>query len=942
VAELEPIHLLDKLAEHSGFYTGIFFTYGADLAFFEEVVLYPLWRNGCRNNLVFMDAQRYADTIGDLRGSVTWVGRRYLLVPVDLGVLQSFHPKLVLLLGAERGRLLIGSGNLTFTGFGHNNEVFTCLDWTPDDSRLQHLFTQTWNMVNIVLQRWGHSDEAWTMLHKAAHVSDWLTLPAEPTPEVQLFHTLEEPLIDQCSRALSGEASDRITVLSPFLDNAALALSEIYSRLRPGKLCLVLQDQRTVGNVEALKNLCQAGVPLEIHRFNDDNRYLHAKIYIFDAADASYVLTGSANCTRAAWLTTCADGNFEIALLRRADSQQYFDPLLEARVAPHAIVSFDEISVKQEHLPPPDGEEVSVRLLDVSVRHDMLSVSCLINSLPESVTDLWLRLSTTPPHRIALGRHRPDLHTFQKPVPQELQAALRRPLSASVWGTNVAGEPVDLHCNELWMTNADELRREISRALPADVRTGGYLAEMALSSEEEWRDLFESLARLLELDVTGLKRRGGTYTASPPIKRPKPQKDAEGREIEIRLVTEAEEAAEREEVATALFQESPLHAWLEYVCGRLPGAAPEPSKSDDKPRKPDADVISRGKQHRRRWTPPERLGRRFVNLVDKYIRSLTNVEYMQTISTLHIPCYYSVFQRIVRLLLQHAVITPESFVQLAAKINRGFFGAPDDNPPVLCPCLRQHLQRVWHDEWRAAEVTFYALASVVLSERPGIGSLKSESENEELAAQMHEIREQNLRVLCGIASVMGIEWVRSDIEVLAQQAGEVYGLDGDAFACQSMDYLEHSLSSMDTVLDEWILKASIRLGEIDDPHMEALLRRARVDYALARYDVLAYLQDTDAQAQLCSDLIFWLRCAGDPSAAREWSEHLVNLLQSQGKSHKAARAMFHQGRALFFDREYHQAANILRQAFLLAERLGDSSLSAQCEQFLGHTGFFLQ
>jgi hypothetical protein len=885
VAELEPIHLLERLTEHSEFHAGIFFTYGADLAFFEEAVLYPLWRNGCRNHLVFMDAQRYADTIGDLRGSVTWVGRRYLLIPVDLGMLQCFHPKLVLLLGHGRGRLLIGSGNLTFTGFGHNHEVFTCLDWTPDNPELQHLFAQTWSLVNTALQRWGHSDEARTMLNKMAYVSDWLASPTEPTTEIQLFHTLEDPLIDQCSRALGGEVIERITVLSPFLDGAALALSKLYSRFQPKELRLVLQDERAVGNAEALESLRQAGAPLEVYRFNDDKRYLHAKIYVFETADASYMLTGSANCTRAAWLATCADGNFEVALMRRADSRQYFDPLLKAHVASQAVASLDEISIRRERLPVPEGEETAIRLLDVSVAGSLLSVSFSISSLPGGVDDLRLRLSTIPPRFISLGQHGIGPHTFQKPVSAELQAVLTRPLSASVWGSTSDGESVDLRCNELWITNVDVLRREVGRALPADVRTGRYLAEMVLSSEEEWRDLYKSLARLIELDVTGLKRRGGTYTASPPSERPRPRKDDGGQEVEIRLVDEEDESTAPEEIATALFQESPLHAWFEYARSRLPGAAPEPSEPGEEPSESEPEAGSQGKRRRRRWTPPERIGRRFVNLVNKYIRSLTNVEYMQTVSIYHILTYYSVFQRIVWFLLQHDVITPETFVQLAPKINEGFFGAPKDGP---------------------------------------------------------EVYEQNLRVLCGVASVMGLQWVRRDIEMLAQRVGEVYDQDSDAFAFRLMDYIEHSLSSMDAVLDDWILRTSVTMGETDDPRLKGLLRRARVDYGLARYDVLAYLQDIDAQVRLCSDLVFWMRCAGDSDAAREWSEILVNLLQGQGKSHNAAQAMFHQGRALFFDQEHEEAANVLRQAFLLAERLGDSKLSAMCKQFLGHTDFFLQ
>jgi len=113
VSESKHIHLLDKLAEHQEFQTAIFFTYGANLAFFEEAVLHPLWQNGCRSVLLFADAARYADTIRDMRGSTAWVGRRYIALPVDLGGWRSFHPKMALLLGRERGRLLLGSGNLT-------------------------------------------------------------------------------------------------------------------------------------------------------------------------------------------------------------------------------------------------------------------------------------------------------------------------------------------------------------------------------------------------------------------------------------------------------------------------------------------------------------------------------------------------------------------------------------------------------------------------------------------------------------------------------------------------------------------------------------------------------------------------------------------------------------------------------------------------------------
>jgi len=940
VAESGLIHLLEALSEPLEFHTGVFFTYGADLAFFEEAVLHPLWQNGCRSNLVFMDARRYADTIEDLGGSVTWVGRRYILIPVDLGTLRSFHPKLVLLLGRERGRLMVGSGNLTFTGFGHNHELFTCLDWTPDSPSLQRLFTQVWNLIKTILQRWGHSDEARIMLGKAENVSSWLLSSTKPSTEVQLFHTLEEPLIDQCGRALRGETITGITVVSPFIDANALVLKEFSTRFHPPELRLIFQDQRTVGNIQALERLRLAGVPLQLHRFLDEERYLHAKAYIFETADASYILTGSANCTRAAWLSTCTDGNVEIMLLRRAESREHFTSLLEGRIAPDPITRFDEVKFRESRLPVRESDPAIVHLLDVSVTSHQLSVTFRLSSLPEGVTGLQLRLSTTTPRFIPLGHHDGDLQSLQVSIPSDLQESIKRPLSASVWGTDAEGHPIPLNCNEVWITNVDVLRQEIRHALPVDRRAGDYLASMVLSDEDEWHDLYEALVRLIELDVAGLKQRGGAYTTSLPDQHIQVQSDSRKREREIQVIIAADQDLEQQrEISAALYRESPLYAWLEYMRKRLPGAAPGPRAHREELDSPLDHPDRREQRSRRRWTPPEHVGRRFVNLVRKYIRSLANIEYMQTISIYHLLTYYSVFQRMTWLLFQHGVIDVERFVRLVTDINSGFFGAPAEEPPVLCPRLRRHIQRVWCDDWQMAEVPFHALASVILSKGLMPKLPEGGVEGDKVGIRVHE---QNLRVLCGLASVVGISWIGNDTERLALEISEVYEQDPDVLVHQLDECIKHDLPGMSKMLDKWILRTTIALAEADGHQWRQFLNRARADYGVARCEVLDLLQDMEAQVALCSDLISWLRQAGDSEAERKWSEILVRLLQDQGKDHKAAQALFRQGRALFIDREYEQAANILRQAYLLAERLGDDELVRWCNQYLQHTEFFLQ
>ena len=935
MAEPEPVRILDKLTEHSDFHTAILLTYGADLAFFEEAVLYPLWLNGCRNVLVFMDAERYADTLRDLRASVTWVGRRYIVIPVDLGPHRSFHPKLVLLLGSERGRLLIGSGNLTFTGFGHNWEIFTCLDWTPEEGTLQHLFVDSWRMVHHILDRWGHSAEASSILGKAASVASWLRSEVEPNTDTRVLHSLEQPLIDQVTGALAGETIERLTVLSPFLDDAGRAVAELHSRFDPPEVRLVLQHHRTVGKLEALESLLGKGVPLAIHRFADDERYLHAKIYIFETTERAYVFTGSANCTRSGLLSSSSEGNLEVMLLHRAASRQHYGPLVDGHMWPRAIESLDEIAIVEDPPFSPAADSTGIRLLDVSVAGGLLSVAFRLGLSLDGTSGLELRLSTTPPRFVPLGKYAAgQTHRCESALAQDLQQALTRPVFARLQVTDREDAPSELSSNELWVTNVDVLRYELIRLLPDDERAATNLREILVTSDEEWGDLYECLTRLIALDVETLKRRGAAYTTSPIRHRGAIPGEDSDHDVTVTLADHGNEARERGEVASDLFQESPLHAWLEHVSGRLPGAVSAPQVEDDEPTEQSARAKVDEKSPRPRWAPSERLGRRFINLVKKYVSSLGNAHYMETASIYLILHYYSTFQLITWLLLEHKVVDTGRFIELVMAINRGFFGGRGDDAPILNPCLRKHMQRLWSDEWRDAEVPYYACASMAVSE-----AMARRIADDALAA---EVREQNLRVLCGVLSVMGVSWaLAGDMQTFAH-GGVAYGQGRAALATGLVETVDRDLSSICTQLGKWTSDVKVALGKPEHPRLAQVLGRARLDYALAWYETVARFGDISTQTSLCSDLVYWARGAGDSDEATKWGEILVNLLREQGKGLEAARAMYHRGTLLFVDQAYEDAANVLRQAALLAKRLGDTELHGRCEQYLGHTDFFLQ
>jgi hypothetical protein len=77
----------------------------------------------CHEICVLVDADGYASSLME-RGAAR-VGRDYTLIPVLApGV---FHPKCTYLSGPDGDLLLVGSGNLTFGGYGKNVEVLEVL-----------------------------------------------------------------------------------------------------------------------------------------------------------------------------------------------------------------------------------------------------------------------------------------------------------------------------------------------------------------------------------------------------------------------------------------------------------------------------------------------------------------------------------------------------------------------------------------------------------------------------------------------------------------------------------------------------------------------------------------------------------------------------------------------------------------------------------------------
>jgi hypothetical protein len=98
----------------------LFGTYALSLGFFEAAPLRALRRVGANDIRILADVSGVAASLGE--AGAREVGRTYAVDAIGAPG-GCFHPKFVLLDGEDGPRLVIGSGNLTFGGWGRNLEL---------------------------------------------------------------------------------------------------------------------------------------------------------------------------------------------------------------------------------------------------------------------------------------------------------------------------------------------------------------------------------------------------------------------------------------------------------------------------------------------------------------------------------------------------------------------------------------------------------------------------------------------------------------------------------------------------------------------------------------------------------------------------------------------------------------------------------------------------
>ena len=305
--EIARRNIFDEIIGRAGstYESAILTCFSFDPLYFIQYYLPKLNSINVTNIIVLIDAGQYDEACEEFIKYRESSGRSIQLsfspvriVPTFQGV---FHPKIALLVGPKQCAALVGSGNLTYGGMTYNNEVWNAFSANNPDAEEAPIIVSIWKYLSTLIS--GAQNTISEQLSWMTTYSDCLKSIAEmqeqaPSSFHFLFNTQENGIGEQLLAQIGDETVKDITIVSPYFDSDGAALTFLADHLHPSSfLCLgddvvgmlpfALPDDRL--NVFDFRSI--SGEDMETRT--------HAKIIQIHTEDSTFLLSGSANVTKA-------------------------------------------------------------------------------------------------------------------------------------------------------------------------------------------------------------------------------------------------------------------------------------------------------------------------------------------------------------------------------------------------------------------------------------------------------------------------------------------------------------------------------------------------------------------------------------------------------------------------------------------------------------------
>jgi hypothetical protein len=285
-----------------------FTTYALSLSFFEAVVLDALIRAQAQQAVIFSDVLGVQMGLGEL--GARRVGKDYDIEPLNVqhGI---FHPKIGVFLSDDDCHVVVGSGNLTFAGWGQNCEVIEHLHPTFAADAIADTADF---FESLALTDSAEHDAEDLMIQISEEIRGSIGASERPG-RIRMIHSLERSIEDQIIGFvgdLGGATS--LAVVSPFWDSG-MAIDRLCHKLSLDEYFAHSHSSTVMGRAGSnwpFESEVRVH-PVQLEQLSGDNRALHAKMYEIACKRGRLIISGSANATTAAF---AHDRNVEACVAR--------------------------------------------------------------------------------------------------------------------------------------------------------------------------------------------------------------------------------------------------------------------------------------------------------------------------------------------------------------------------------------------------------------------------------------------------------------------------------------------------------------------------------------------------------------------------------------------------------------------------------------------------
>ncbi len=230
------------------YHSAILTTFSFDPVFFEMYYMPQLRRRGIRNVIVLVDAGQY-DSIMSMNDDYAFSRKDYAILRVESTLNGVFHPKIAFLVGKDKVMSIIGSGNLTYSGIAHNDELWGAFCIDNSESSLAPLTKAIWIYLNNLITSCPIGETIKCQLEWIKQFSNTIQ-QLKDISEIESKHNdnklyflhndKTESIFSKINKLVKGKVQE-LAIISPFYDTDSKLIQILNNKFKPSIIKCVIQ-----------------------------------------------------------------------------------------------------------------------------------------------------------------------------------------------------------------------------------------------------------------------------------------------------------------------------------------------------------------------------------------------------------------------------------------------------------------------------------------------------------------------------------------------------------------------------------------------------------------------------------------------------------------------------------------------------------------------------